>query len=70
MLLSDWYLAYWIDLAPEERDDANRLGAYGGLVAGFIILAFIRTSIFIEWTTRASATLHESAFHGIIYAPV
>lgn len=43
---------------------------YGGLVAGTLVLSFIRVLLFFHVTVKASEKLHSHMFDAVIRAPI
>eukprot|EP00051_Salpingoeca_urceolata_P017449 m.237611 g.237611 ORF g.237611 m.237611 type:complete len:1401 (-) comp18957_c0_seq3:248-4450(-) len=69
MILADWFLSYWLNLEPEDREDYH-LGIYGGLALLYTILAFSRAFLFMFLATKGSQQLHDGALAGILKSPM
>eukprot|EP00050_Salpingoeca_kvevrii_P019960 m.92564 g.92564 ORF g.92564 m.92564 type:complete len:1403 (-) comp8653_c0_seq4:26-4234(-) len=65
-ILTDWFLSYWTDLAPEERQEDRNLLIYSALVAAVLIFAIGRSFYFMICARNASQTLHDRAFSRLL----
>jgi ATP-binding cassette subfamily C (CFTR/MRP) protein 4 len=68
--VSDWSLANWVQLSPEDRNSDSAIGLYGGLVAAFVVMAVIRAFVFFHRVVKSSQTLHDQMFKTVIATSV
>lgn len=66
LLVADWFLSYWTGLDEAEREEDRNLLLYAGLVIFVSILAFSRSFAFMVAAFKASQSLHDRAFDGVL----
>ena len=57
-------------MVPHASVEAIYIIIYGGLVAGTLVLSFIRVLLFFHVTVNASEKLHSHMFDAVIRAPI
>jgi ABC-type multidrug transport system fused ATPase/permease subunit len=70
-LAAEWWLAQWANTSPpQQQAKPIWLSVYGGLTAAVTVLAFGRSSLFFEFTLRASTRLHDAMAWRVLRAPL
>lgn len=69
-LVTDWFLSYWVELAPAERHEDRNLGVYGALVAGLVCLGVLRSFAFFVILLASTRELHNRMLHSVAFAPI
>eukprot|EP00052_Salpingoeca_macrocollata_P020832 m.175998 g.175998 ORF g.175998 m.175998 type:complete len:1316 (-) comp21374_c0_seq1:121-4068(-) len=62
----DYWLSYWVGLDPSDRDENINVTIYAILVSTFIVFGFLRTFLFMAAAVRASRSLHDRCFQGLL----
>ena len=67
-IMCDWYLAEWSKSSSEEQeaDRAENQQIYASLLCGFLLILFVRSSVYMVMAIRASQRLHDSALSAVI----
>ena len=69
MLLSDRWLAQWINEGPTA--DSHYYGTvYGLLCTGFLVCAITSSFLLSEGSVRAGSGLHVKCVHHLVHAPL
>lgn len=75
--LIDWWISYWTSHeemrsfssqtgANETHETDWYVGVYGILVAALVLVAFMRSFLFVHMMFKSSQKLHDGMFNGIV----
>lgn len=56
-IMTDWFLAYWVDLDSDDRQNSRNLSIYSGLVVALVSFSFLRGAVFMAMSTRVGIYL-------------
>ena len=70
MFLFTLVQAAMVESVPHTSEEEIYMIIYGGLVAGTLVLSFIRVLLFFHVTVNASEKLHSHMFDAVIRAPI
>lgn len=70
IIMSDYFLAYWVRRSEAEQNDKIYVVIYCVLVSCAITFSFTRSTSFMYAASKASQTLHDTAFFKVLNTPI
>jgi ABC-type multidrug transport system fused ATPase/permease subunit len=69
-IYSDIWISVWVSRSTPGRSEMFYLGVYGGYVAVFLVLLYLRGVTFMAMFSSAFSRLHDTMFSALLAAPL
>lgn len=69
-VVSEYWLATWARQSYQNQREAKWIWVYGLLVAVIIVIAFVRSLLFFNFTFKASSAMHDGVVEHVLRAPL